>query len=224
MTTLHDQLRDAVDDVRADLPALTLAAQRRGLSQRRRRRALAAVGTAAAALLVGAAVVSQVGGGRPGPMPVATEAPSAVVTDTTVPLDGRATAGQLADLASAAGLHPSTSRGQDPAGGSPDTWAQIGLADVPGATLEVNVQRPGPDVPDGVSVHRRDDGKVGTDRWVAVRVDHAAGLLVAVALVVPEGAPRPLDDQQLAQVADAGVWGFHVAAPAPAAPSPYTPM
>jgi hypothetical protein len=78
--------------------------------------------------------------------------------------------------------------------------------------------------PDGVTVEREDDSKVGTDRWVAQSFDNARDVRVVVSIVVPEGAVPPLDTQQLAHLAQDPAWAFEVRAPAPPAPSPYTSL
>jgi hypothetical protein len=229
VTTLHDQLEAAVCDVRADLTALTEGARRRGLAQRRRRRTLAAVGTAAAAVLVGGAAWGLVSPAAPDrPAPVATD-PGGTATSTatptaaavaTVPLDGRSAAGVLAELVARLGPTPRGSGGQD-GGGEP--YARLLMAR--GALVEVNVQHAERySDPDGLEVGRRDDGKDGTDRWVALYVDHARGVRVSVAVVAREGLAPPLDPLQLETIAKDAAWAFEVPAPAPPAPSPYTSL
>ncbi|MXG89160.1 hypothetical protein [Nocardioides flavescens] len=230
MTTIHDQLADSVGDVHTDLSALAVAARAKGLARRRQRRALGAVGAVTAALVVGTAVHAL----APAPlMPstvVATDSGAheahAGADTSLVALDGRATAGLLADAVAAQGLAASASRGQGDAAGSGETYAEIGIDGVPGARIEVNVQHvPVSSAPAELVAGRRDDDKIGTDTWVAIRTDHQGGLRVTVQLVVPEGQSRPLTVEQLKELAADASWAFDVPATASGeAPEPYTSL
>lgn len=108
MTTLHDQLHDAVADVTTDLASLAAAARREGLARRRLRRGLATVGTVAAALTVGALASTVVPGATDGVTVLdVTSSPTATASATPAPmaeqtrLTGRSAAAILIDLVGA---------------------------------------------------------------------------------------------------------------------------
>jgi hypothetical protein len=98
---LHDTMADAVADVSADVPALTDASRRRGLSIRRRRRALATVGTAAAASVLALGGYALLPGADGSEGAVATETPAPVtvgeLSGETAPATAAGYAAALAD-------------------------------------------------------------------------------------------------------------------------------
>lgn len=124
---LHDTMHDAVDNLTADLPALTTASRRRGLAIRRRRQALSTVGPAAI-------VIAIIGGGYtlshdtadPSPRDrVASEAPFAgPATAGIAPITGPGTAAALtAAIEEVADGTFSGPRGQGPMDIDPTTTA-----------------------------------------------------------------------------------------------------
>lgn len=155
--TIHDQLHDAVADVRPDLDSLVFAARKQGLAKRRLTRSLTAVGTVAAvsALAVGGWALNGLGG-APESISVApatsqeATAPSSAAEPALVQLTGRSTAallqeqvGMLSDLSGQGGVDLVDQNGQVviPAERNSDTYAQGTLRNAIGeSVIGVNVQ------------------------------------------------------------------------------------
>ena len=160
---------------------------------------------------------------------VGSSSPAAPLTSeppALVPIDGRSAAGLLASAVAEYDIETTSGRGQGGTHGQRETYAELAFSAPRGSVISVNVQAASiTDAPNGTRFERQDDDKLGTDRWVAIRTDHARNLRVSVALVVPEGTPPALGRAQMTAIAADSRWDFMVPADAgSAAPIAFTEL